>query len=210
MSDPPYIWRIGLTGGIGAGKSTVAKIFEVLDIPVYYADPAARRLMEEDPALASRIKSLLGREAYRQDGSLDRAWVASQVFSDMILLNRLNGIVHPVVGKDSEQWHQGQSKVPYTLKEAALVFESGDFLHLDAVICVEAPEEVRIARVMQRDEVTREQVLARMDHQWPESRRQMMADYHITNDGLAPLIPQIRQIHHKLSRPPDRPKKTSG
>ena len=189
--------HIGLTGGIGAGKSTAARIFEVLDVPVYYADLEARKLMQSDPDLRREIIKLLGKEAYQND-ELNRNWIANQVFNDHNLLSRLNGIVHPAVALHGRTWHDQQSEVPYTLREAALTYESGQFLHLDAVICVEAPQDLRIRRVMERDDATEAQVRARMHNQWPEDRRQLLADYVIQNDGKQTIIPQILLIHQSL------------
>ena len=190
--------QIGLTGGIGAGKSTVARIFEMLNIPVYYADQRARKLMEEDPQLRSDIQYLLGSQAFDDDHRLNRKWIATQVFSDHDLLTRLNYLVHPKVKRDSDRWHTNHLQQPYTLKEAALTYESGQYLTLDAVISVEAPKELRIERVMHRDRVRQSDVEARMMHQWPGYRRRQVADFIIENNAERLLIPQVIHIHRTL------------
>ena len=192
------ILKLGLTGGIGAGKSTIAEIFEVLNIPIYSADQRARYLMEHDPILIMGVKNLLGSQSYDDSESLNRNWVAERVFADHDLLTQLNFLVHPAVTMDGDHWHTQQSDVPFTLKEAALTFESGQYLKLDAVISVEAPEKIRIERVMRRDGVSASAVKSRMEHQWPEDRRRMMADFVIENDGLHPLIPQVWSIYQQI------------
>lgn len=191
--------KIGITGGIGSGKSTVCKIFKVLGIPVYYADDRAKSLMIEDPQLIKAIKALLGEEAYSADGQLNRAHVGNIVFKDKEQLEKLNAIVHPAVAKDGARWHLKQTNVPYTLKEAALLFEAGSYRQLDQLICVIAPQEVRIQRVMKRDQVERAAVLARMDKQWPQAKKARLSDFIIYNDGRMPLIPQVLRIHKKLA-----------
>lgn len=191
------MYKIGITGGIGAGKSTVSHIFMVLGIPVYDADQHARKLMETDTDLMNSIKKLLGEDAYHgQD--LNRSWIAKQVFSDRWLLHRLNGIVHPAVERTYLQWHQQQEDVMYTLKEAALIFDAGSYLTLDATILVTASESLRIARVAQRDGSTETEIRKRMEQQWPEDRRLQMADFVIHNEGDLPLIPQVLKIHQEL------------
>ncbi|GAB5554508.1 MAG: dephospho-CoA kinase [Saprospiraceae bacterium] len=190
--------KIGITGGIGSGKSTVCKIFEVLGIPVYYADDRAKSLMVQDKALVEAIKKLLGEAAYQADGQLDRGYVANIIFRDKDKLAALNALVHPAVAKDGESWHFSQKNVPYTLKEAALLFEAGSYKHLDKLICVVAPKAMRLKRVMERDQVEESAVLARMDKQWPQSKKAVLSDFIIYNDGSIPLIPQVLRIHKKL------------
>ncbi len=191
------ILQIGLTGGIGAGKSTIAEIFNTMGIPVYSADFHARELMEKDETLIDSIRQLLGPEAYIK-GRLNRKWIAAKVFNDHNLLTRLNYLVHPVVHRHAQIWHLGQRNVPFTLKEAALTYESGQYLSLDAVICVEASEETRVARVMNRDKVTESAVLARMKNQWPSYRRRQLADFIIENDRKQSIVKQAVAIHRQL------------
>lgn len=189
--------QVGITGGIGSGKTTVCKIFEQLGIPVYYADDRAKQLMVEQPSLIQQIKDLLGEEAYL-NGALNRQYVANIVFSDTEKLSQLNALVHPAVALDGEQWHQMQKNVPYTLKEAALLYEAGSYQQLDRMICVVAPDELRIERVMQRDQVERSAVEARMAKQWPQKQKALLSDFLIYNDGTAFLIQQVLRIHQKL------------
>lgn len=192
--------KIGITGGIGSGKTTVCKIFEALGIPVYYADERAKQLMVENAELVAGIKQLLGSEAYFADGSLNRKYIAQVVFNDPDKLAKLNGLVHPAVGKDGEQWHAAQKGVPYTLKEAAILFESKSHLLLDKVVAVSAPVEMRIARVIARDQVDRRTVEARIREQMPEEERIRRADFVIYNDGTQSLVPQVVALHRLFSR----------
>jgi dephospho-CoA kinase len=187
---------IGLTGGIGAGKSTVADIFRTLGIPVYVADQRGKDLMQHDPALKSAISQLLGSQAYGEDGVLNNAWIASQVFPNPELLDQLNALVHPAVAQDVLTWSQqpDQAKAPYLIKESALLFEESLTDQLDATILVIANVETRIARVMQRDNVSREKVEQRIRNQWPDDRKIPMADYIIYNDSDRSLIEQVRSI----------------
>jgi dephospho-CoA kinase len=198
LPKPPL--KIGITGGIGSGKTTAARIFEALGIPVYYADDRAKWLMVNDEQLKARIIDLFGPEAYDSSGALNRAHIAQKAFSDAGLLEQLNAAVHPAVGADAERWHKEQSGVPYTLKEAALLYESGSYKALDAVIVVSAPDEVRLRRVMQRDGVEEEAVRARMRKQMPEEEKARRADYLIQNDGQQSIIQQIHAIHQQLQQ----------
>lgn len=185
---------------MGSGKTTVAHIFASLGIPVYDADSRAKKLMIENEELRSQIMRLLGEQAYREDGSLDRAFVASQVFNNAQKLGALNALVHPAVQKDGQRWHESQSGVPYTLREAALLIESGTVDFLDQLIVVTAPLDVRLKRVLQRDSISREQALARMDKQMDESEKVKHADFVIQNDGLHLLVPQVLSVHQELLR----------
>lgn len=190
--------RVGITGGIGSGKTTVCRIFEVLGIPVYYADDRAKALMVEDPELRAGIRNLFGEEAYRDDGSLNRAHIAQHAFSNQELLSKLNGLVHPAVWRDGEAWQKAQTQAPYTLKEAALLYESGGHRLLDCIIVISAPDDVRIKRVMDRDGVSRDEVVARMQKQLPQKEKVEQADYVIHNDGSQSLISQVMAIHRQL------------
>ena len=188
--------RIGLTGGIGSGKSTVAKIFEVLGVPVYYADDAAKRLLNEDESLKTEIKKHFGEETYK-DGMLDRKYLGSLVFNAPEKLELLNKLTHPATIADAERWMKQQT-TPYAIKEAALIFESGAQQQLDYVIGVTAPAPLRILRTMQRDHVTREEVMARMDKQLSESIKLKLCDHIIYNDEQHALIPQVLTLHEIL------------
>jgi dephospho-CoA kinase len=192
--------KIGVTGGIGSGKTTVCKIFETLGIPVYYADDRAKELMVTKPALIAGIKELFGENAYLKDGSLNRAHIASIAFQDKSILNQLNALVHPAVHQDGYEWAEAQQNVPYTLREAALIFESGGHKKLDKVITVFTPKELRIERVMARDNTERAAVEARINKQMPDEEKVKLADFVIYNDGQQSLIQQVYAIHQELVR----------
>lgn len=186
--------KIGITGGIGSGKTIISRIFNVLGIPVFNADTAAKKLMKDHPELVKAITGAFGEEAYQQDGTLNRSFLSGRVFNDETELKKLNGLVHPVVIQAAEDWSAAQ-QAPYTLKEAALLFESGSYKNNDYNILVTAPVELRIRRVMQRDGLTRQQVTARMERQLDDAEKSAMADYIIINDGSSAVIPQVLQLH---------------
>jgi dephospho-CoA kinase len=190
------VLKIGLTGGIGSGKSTVAQIFEVLGIPVYYADTAAKRLMNEDADLKLAITNIFGKQAYRNN-ILDRRYISSIVFSDPAKLASLNAVVHPATKKDGEAWMQQQT-TPYAIHEAALIFEANVAERLDHVIGVSSPLELRIKRAMDRDKVNRDQVLKRMGQQMDENVKMSRCDFVLINDEQQLLIPQVLDVHMKL------------
>lgn len=188
------ILKIGITGGIGSGKTRVCRIFSSLGYEVYYADERAKWLMVNDPGLIAGVKDLFGEEAYLPDGALNRKFIGQIAFSDPGVLQQLNSIVHPVTGRDFEEWAK-KVKADYAkafvLKEAAILYESGAYLKSDGVITVYAPKSVRISRVIQRDSTSPEAVLQRMDKQWPESEKMFRSDFMIINDGNHPLTTQV-------------------
>lgn len=188
--------RIGITGGIGSGKSTVAKIFETLGVPVYYADDAAKRIMNEDEELKQQIKQQFG-EVVFTNGKLNRKALAEIVFNDPVKLNQLNAIMHPATIADAERWMQKQT-TPYAIKEAALIFESGAQEFLDYVIGVTAPAPLRIQRTMHRDDITKEEVTARMNRQMDESIKMKLCDFVLKNDEQEMLLPQVIALHNNL------------
>ncbi len=190
--------KIGITGGIGSGKSTVCKIFATLGIPIYYSDDRAKWLMEHNPELVAGIKVLFGDDAYLSDGALNRPLIAAAAFNDANKLTHLNALVHPQVFADGHVWQNEHSQYPYTLREAALIFESGIFRQLDKVITVYAPMELRLQRVMIRDGATEEAVKARMARQLPDEEKVRQSHYVIVNDGQQALIPQVMKIHWEL------------
>jgi len=190
------VLRVGLTGGIGSGKSTVAQIFEVFGIPVYYADISAKKLMNEDAELRSGITNIFGNQAY-VDNILDRRYISSIVFSDPEKLQRLNALVHPATKKDGEAWMQQQTS-SYAIHEAALIFEAKVTDRLDLVIGVSSPIELRIKRAMARDKVNRDEVLKRMDQQFDEELKMSKCDFVLINDEQQLLIPQVLELHEKL------------
>lgn len=191
--------KVGITGGIGSGKSTVAKIFSILGIPIYSADERAKWLMSEDSDLKEKIISAFGEQSYSESGELNRAYLASAVFSDPEKVSQINGLVHPAVGKDFNKWVKQQSS-PYVLKEAALIFETGGQDLLDYVINVSAPLRIRISRVMMRDPGrTEAQINQIIDQQLPDEEKNELSDFVIKNVDNKLLIPQVLKIHEKLT-----------
>jgi dephospho-CoA kinase len=188
--------RIGLTGGIGSGKSTVAKIFEVLGTPVYYADEAARQLMNENEELKAAITQHFGKESYA-GGQLNRSHIASIVFANNEKLELLNSLTHPITIQHAADWMK-QQKTSYIIKEAALIFETGSAEHLDYVIGVYSPKAVRVKRVMDRDGATEEQVLKRMDRQMNEEMKMRLCDFIIKNTEQELVTPQVLELHEKF------------
>ncbi|MBC7382157.1 MAG: dephospho-CoA kinase [Bacteroidia bacterium] len=190
------ILKVGITGGIGSGKSTVAKIFEVLGIPVFYADDAAKELMNKDETLKQELIKEFGNELY-SNGALNRSYLSSLVFSDPKKLTLLNAIVHPVTIANAEKWMQQQT-THYAIKEAALIFESDAHKQLDKVIGVFAPTPLRLQRVRQRDNISEDAIVARMNKQMEEETKMKLCDYVITNNDLELIIPQVLKIHEAL------------
>lgn len=188
--------KIGLTGGIGSGKSTVAGIFKVLGIPVFDADANTRQLMETDVSLQSGIVNLLGDKTF-ENGRLNRKWIADIVFNDPFQLEKLNALVHPAAIRAGEQW-ANQQNAAYVIKEAALFFEAGSTEGMDYIIGVFAPQHIRINRVMKRDGVTRDEVLSRMKRQIQEEIKMRLCDFVILNDDQHLVIPQVLQLHEQF------------
>jgi dephospho-CoA kinase len=188
--------RIGLTGGIGSGKSTVARIFKVLGIPVYNADEASKKLMSEDQDLKNKIVAAFGDNSYN-NGLLNRKFLSDQVFHDRKKLDLLNSIVHPATLKDVTAWLEKQD-APYIIKEAALIFESGSQKMLDYVIGVRAPLALRIEHTMRRDHATSEEVEARIHLQMDEEKKMQLCDFIIINDEQQMLIPQVLKLHNEF------------
>jgi dephospho-CoA kinase len=197
--------KLGLTGGIGSGKSTVAKVFETLGIPVYYADNAARRIMNENEQLKQDIIKHFGAESYINN-MLNRPFISRQVFNNKEKLALLNSLVHPATIRDSEQWMQLQ-KTPYTIKEAALIFESGMQQYLDYIIGVSAPEELRIERTIKRDGINREEVVSRIKNQVDEEKKISLCDFIIYNDEQQAILPQVIELHGQLLKLTKKDKK---
>ncbi|MFN3795397.1 MAG: dephospho-CoA kinase [Chitinophagaceae bacterium] len=188
--------KVGLTGGIGSGKSTVAKIFQTLGIPVFDADAVAKSIMHTNTSVKAAVIEAFGEAAYR-DGELNRKFIADIVFKDPFQLEILNSIVHPATMQAAEEWFQ-QQEAPYVIKEAALLFEAGSAAGLDLIIGVTAPQHVRIHRVMQRDGVGRQEVLTRMGRQIEDTIKMRLCDVVIKNDGVQALLPQVLALHEDL------------
>lgn len=187
---------IGLTGGIGSGKTTIAKMFEELGIPVYIADKEAKRLMNTSKIIRRKLMGLFGENAYGKDG-LDRPYIASKIFNDKQLLEQMNAIVHPKVASDFNRWAKRQ-KAHYVIKEAAIIFENGAQEQYDHIITVIAPEDARIQRVIIRDNTTKDKVYDIMKNQMSDSEKAKMSDYIIENDTLKHAKEQVLDIHAKL------------
>ncbi len=189
--------KIGLTGGIGSGKTTVASIFSSFGIPIYDSDLRAKYLMNHNDELIESIKELLGEDAYTGK-QLNKEYVSSQVFTNPEVLQQLNQLVHPKVAQDFNNWCHEHKNEPFVIKEAAILIESKAYLSLDIIIVVNAPLVVRINRVMQRDNAELEAVRARMNNQISESERNSYADYIINNDGKSSLIEQVKKVIEEL------------
>ena len=199
MSGP---LQIGITGGIGSGKSLICQIFACLKVPVYDADGHAKALMTTDGILVSQIKKEFGHLSYHADGTLNRTYLGERVFNNEDKLESLNRLVHPRVAVDYEQWVDQQKEAPYVLKEAALLFESGSYRLLDKIIVVSAPEDLRQKRVLQRDaHRTVEQFRAIVEKQLPEEAKLNQADYIIVNDDTKLVIPQVLKLHALFKEP---------
>lgn len=189
---------IGLTGGIGSGKTTVAGFFRELGISIYIADTAAKELMMTDNYLVVEIKKLLGEESYI-NGKLHREWISQKVFNDKKLLAGLNAIVHPAVALDFKKWTSKQES-PYVIKEAAILFENGGYKKCDYLVLVTAPRNTRVERVMSRDNITKEQVVTRMSAQWSDTRKKSLSDAIIENSYLPIAKEKVIQLHKHLLR----------
>ncbi len=189
--------KVGLTGGIGSGKSTVAKIFQALGYPVYIADTRAKELMVKDSELVSSIKKVFGEDIYSSNGTIDRQKLASIVFKDKKALEKLNSLVHPAVKRDFKLWCTRQDS-SIVFEEAAILFETGSDKYFDKTILVTASKEERIRRVINRDQTTREAVESRMANQWSQEKKIQLADYIINNEGDELVIPQVLKLIQDL------------
>ncbi len=189
--------KIGITGGIGSGKSTVCRVFSVMGIPVFEADKVARKLMDTDEEIHEKLVRLFGAAVYLPDQTVNRKYLAGIVFKDPSLLAQLNEIVHPVVRKTFFDWCERQ-KSPYIIHEAAILFESGFYKMMDKTITVATNEDERIQRVMKRDGTTMELVKERIKNQWSDEERIKLADFVIGNNDDQLIIPQIIEIDKKI------------
>ncbi len=185
--------KIGITGGIGSGKSTVCRVFKIIGIPVFEADQVAKQLLQTRSEIKEGLIHLFGKEVYSEDGTIDRKKLAGIIFNDDVQLRKMNALVHPVVRNEFQQWVKQQNS-PYVIHEAAILFESGFYKMMDFTILVSAPEEERIQRVMQRDGVSKKQVKERLAKQWTDAERRKLADKEIINDNKNPVIPEIIKL----------------
>ncbi|WP_028297087.1 dephospho-CoA kinase [Olivibacter sitiensis] len=186
--------EIGVTGGIGSGKTTICRVFEVLGVPVFYADTEAKKVMVRDRKLVAALKQHFGSDIYLHDGQLDRKKLADIVFNDAEKLRLLNNLVHPETISAYQEWVKVQ-QAPYVMKEAALLFESGSYKLSNFNVLVVSPEALRIGRVMARDGVTENEVRARMSKQWRDEEKMKLADFVIYNDESHAILPQVLQLH---------------
>lgn len=189
--------KVGLTGTIGSGKSIVALIFEKLGVPVYYADQKARELLAHTK-VKMQLREIFGPAVFDKNGNVERSLLADKVFNHASALESLNNLIHPLVKDDFDAWLEKHATHEYIIHEAAILFESGFYRNFDKVIVVDAPKEVCISRVMQRDGVTRLQVEGRMQHQWERAKKVALADYIIVNDGNSMVLPQVLALNASL------------
>lgn len=188
---------IGITGGIGSGKSTVCEVFKLLGVPLFEADTAAGKLINSDSEIRNNLIQLFGNEIYNSDKKINREKLANIIFNSDVELEKVNKVVHPAVRKEFMNWLKLQ-KTDYVIHEAAILIESGFYKMMDFTILVSAPEEMRIERVMRRNNLTRENVISRMAKQWPDSEKRKFATLELVNDNKNLLIPQIIEIDKKL------------
>ncbi|MBT8294824.1 MAG: dephospho-CoA kinase [Gramella sp.] len=187
---------VGLTGGIGSGKTTVAGFFKELGIPVYIADDAGKRLMRDSEDIRNQVKAIFGSSSY-SGNEPDRKYIASRVFSDSNLLAKLNKVIHPAVAEDFNNWCKGQN-AEYVIYEAAILFETGGYKKCDLSILVTAPLELRVKRLKQRDSSSREEIQQRMDNQWSDEKKSELADFIINNEDLSTTKQEVVDIHYKI------------
>jgi len=190
------MYKVGITGGMGSGKTSVCMVFETLRIPVYYADTRAKQLMNTDFELKAVLEEYFGKDIY-ENGILQRNKLAEIIFNDTLALEKVNSLVHPAVARDFEFWCTLQTS-PYVLEEAAIIFETGLAQRFDQVILVTAPEQIRIERVCARDRSSPEVVRKRMNLQWPEEKKIALANFIIYNDNEHAIIPQVMNFHNNL------------
>lgn len=195
------MYKVGITGGIGSGKTMVCKVFQLIGIPVFFADEAAKGLMITDTVLVKQVKKAFGEESYFADGTLNTKWVADIVFANELELERLNALVHPAVFRAFDSWSKDiGNSAPYVLKEAALLFESGASKMCDVTVVVTAPLASRIQRVINRDKVAEVQVMARVEKQFTDEKKLGLAGFHVINDADNSLIEQVLALHMQFLR----------
>jgi dephospho-CoA kinase len=189
--------KVGLTGNIGSGKTIIAQVFSMLGVPVFHADHEAKKQFN-DESIRKSIRAKFGPGVFTSSGEVLRPVLAEIVFNDPVLLEELNKIIHPGVRRDYQHWCQQHAGAEYTIYEAAILFESGQYREMDRVVCVTAPEQLRIKRVMERDHLSRQEVERRMANQWEEERKVALADYVIRNDESTMVIEQVLKLHNEI------------
>ena len=187
---------VGLTGGIGSGKTTVAKEFHALGVPIYIADEEAKKLMNTSKVLKRQLTNLFGEKAY-VDNELNRPFIADIIFKNEAYLQKMNAIVHPKVGEHFKKWVSKQH-TDYVIKEAAILFENNGYKHCDFVITVTAPKDLKIARLLKRDFTTREKINAVMNNQWPDDAKVKLSHFVIDNTTMGKMKAQVLKIHHEI------------
>lgn len=190
--------KIGITGGIGSGKSTICKIFETLEIPIYYADISAAVIVNKNLQVKSQLTAKFGEDLY-EFGMLDRKKLSSIIFNNSEALAFVNSLIHPAVKLDYENWLENNKLAPYTLKEAAILFESGAHTQVDKIICVYAPQDIKIQRVINRESITHNEVMRRILSQMPDEEKMKRSDFVIYNDNVQLVLPQVLKIHNLLT-----------
>ena len=192
------MFKVGITGNIGSGKTTVSKVFELLGVPVFYADDVAKNIMVNDALLMGQIREAFGRESYFDNGELNRKHIAGIVFNDEQQLVKLNSLTHPAVFRAFDSWVADIHDAAYVLKEAALLFESSSYKMCDKTVMVTAPLDLRIKRVIQRDDISKAEVESRNARQFDEVKKIELADYVIKNDESVLVIPQVLKLHQEF------------
>lgn len=191
--------KIGITGGIGSGKSVICKTFNILGIPVYYSDKRAKELLNTSKEIKEALTRLFGTNLYTEEG-IDKVKLANIIFNDKYHLEKVNSIVHPIVMKDFYDWSEKQ-ETDIVINESAIIFEANLNKHFDYIITIVAPEEVRINRVIKRDNVKKEDVVVRINHQYSDEKKIKESDFVITNNNTDPILPQIKRILEKIQTP---------
>ena len=189
---------LGITGGIGSGKSTVCQVFRQLGIPVYEADAEVKKLYQSDHSLVAALRDKFPAELFNEEGWPDTSRFAAYFFNQPAELEQLNALVHPLVKEHFKKWTKERRQAPYVIKEAAILFESGTDKDCDRVATVAAPEELRLARVITRDKRSRSEVMKIMQKQWSDAQRKAQADYEIANDEKQLVIPQLLNVHRQM------------
>jgi dephospho-CoA kinase len=191
------VLKIGITGGIGSGKTTVCAVFKAIGLPVYHSDERARYLAETNLEIRRQITEAFGNESYI-NSCYNRKYIASLVFNDNYLLDKLNAIIHPYVAKDFREWTSLYNEEKYIIEEAAILFESGANINMDYTIFVDSPQNLRVNRVLKRDKTSRDEILRRIKNQWPAGKIRQLADWSIVNNNKRLILPQILRIHKQL------------
>lgn len=190
--------KVGLTGGIGSGKTTIARFFELLNIPVYYSDTAAKSLMINNLKIKQQLSDLLGSDVYLENGELNKTYISSKIFTNSAVLKQVNEIVHPFVEEDFHQFCETHRNQKYIIKESAILIETGLYKKLDKMILVTANIQDRIQRVALRDRLSQEQIQEKINKQLSDSDKILYSDFQIQNDNQQLLIPQVLKIHHQI------------